>query len=212
MLISDFRGGRGEELGLLCWLRKKRYFTQKFAYVYGKYAKLKIRIPDPRPKHIPCAHMELRREYLHKVFAQNRREHYFTRTAAQGRGGSRGLRPFRRGRARKRTGSAALSLNAFQVQIRSVLCSFSQKVLTPNAYLEWNIVYKSLGISSSLSERHLLSKGLSWGHAGIFFFYAGTVLTAYTRRRVDVGPCAIPRLSSSSSSMYIARGSAKYCI
>ena len=35
--------------------------------MFEKYAKLKIRIPDPRPKHIPCAHMELRREYLRRI-------------------------------------------------------------------------------------------------------------------------------------------------
>ena len=35
--------------------------------MFGKYAKLKIRIPDPRPKHIPCAHMELRRECLRRI-------------------------------------------------------------------------------------------------------------------------------------------------
>ena len=32
---------------LRCSPRKKRYFTQKFAYVFEKYAKLSFRIPDP---------------------------------------------------------------------------------------------------------------------------------------------------------------------
>ena len=34
----------------MTWSRVKRYFTQKFDDVFEKYAKLKIRIPDPRPK------------------------------------------------------------------------------------------------------------------------------------------------------------------
>ena len=81
-----------------CSLRKKRYFTSKFAYVFEKYAKLSFRIPDP-----PLKVTQL--PYAQRICA-DRREHYSARAvalAAQGRGGSRGLRPFRRGRARKRT-------------------------------------------------------------------------------------------------------------
>ena len=57
-----------------CSLRKKRYFTQKFAYVFEKYAKLSFRIPDPHPKHIPYAHMELA-----LTIDAYRRKDYFTR-------------------------------------------------------------------------------------------------------------------------------------
>ena len=99
MIISDFRGGRGGELDVRCCLREKRYFTQKFAYVCEKYAKLSFRIPDPRPKHIPYAQMELAEPYAHigaNVISRAREA-----LAAQGRGGSRGLRPFRRGRGQK---------------------------------------------------------------------------------------------------------------
>ena len=100
-----------------CSLREKRYFTQKFAYVFEKYAKLSFRIPDPPPKHIPYAHMELT-----LTIDAYRRKHYFTRTAAQGRGGSRGLRPFRRGRARRRTGGAEAPFSACQRPIGGALC------------------------------------------------------------------------------------------
>ena len=98
---QDFRGGRGEEAPPRCSPRKKRYFTQKFAYVCEKYAKLSFRIPDPRPKHIPYAQMEYAQPYAH--IGENVIPHARDALAAQGRGGSRGLRPFRRGRARKRT-------------------------------------------------------------------------------------------------------------
>ena len=76
-------------------------FTQKFAYVYGKYAKLKIRIPDPRPKHIPYAQMEYAQPY--PQIGENIIPHARDALAAQGRGGFIGLRPFRRGRLKKRT-------------------------------------------------------------------------------------------------------------
>ena len=36
--FQDFRGGRGEDFAAICRDRVKRYFTQKFAYVYEKYA------------------------------------------------------------------------------------------------------------------------------------------------------------------------------
>ena len=59
----NLRGGRGEACPPMFSPREKRYFTQKFAYLYGKYAKSKIRIPDPRPKvtQLPYAQRYLRR-------------------------------------------------------------------------------------------------------------------------------------------------------
>ena len=74
-----------------CTLPEKRYFTQQFAYVYEKYAKLKIRIRGARPKVYAVYHMR-------RVLAQTGVMIISHAHAAQGRGGSRGLRPFRRGR------------------------------------------------------------------------------------------------------------------
>ena len=62
LTFSDFRGGRGENFAAISWPREKRAFTQKCAYVYEKYAELKIRIWDPRPKvtQLPYAQRYLR--------------------------------------------------------------------------------------------------------------------------------------------------------
>ena len=60
VLISDFRGGTGENFAPMCSLREKRYFSQKFAYVFEKYAKLSFRIPDPPPNVIPLTLFHMR--------------------------------------------------------------------------------------------------------------------------------------------------------
>ena len=70
------------------------------------YAKVCIRVREirkvgPPPKHIPYAQMEYAQPY--PQIGVNVISHARDALAAQGRGGSRGLRPFRRGRARRRT-------------------------------------------------------------------------------------------------------------
>mgnify|MGYP001402724463 CR=1 FL=1 len=57
--------------------KKKRCFTQKFAYVYEKYASLKIRIRGARPKVYAVYRMR-------RVFAQNIRKHCLTRRVGAG--------------------------------------------------------------------------------------------------------------------------------
>ena len=59
---------------------------------------MSFRIPDPRPK---VTQLPLAQPYAH--IGERIVPHARDALAAQGRGGFIGLRPFRRGRARKRT-------------------------------------------------------------------------------------------------------------